>query len=345
MSQDKAIQFIELPPNGAAATPSNPVMPSACETGGCGCSTGGASTVVPMPAFAPVFVNGVEIAEENISREMQHHPAENGEAAWHQAARALAVRELLLQTATALDIEAESEAGERSETEEDAKVRALLDRELPAVSISEQECRRYYDGHTHRFHTPELFEAAHILIEPEEDTDEAWQAARQQAQALATEIGDDQDQFATAARELSGCPTGQQDGSLGQVRRGELDRVVQQALEALTEGSTAREPVRSRYGWHVVRLHRRIEGKTLPFDLVREKILDMLEARAWVTSASQYIAELSRTAQIEGVQLAPLDTFGSEEQTDTTHDPDAPITLSAASEYSPKAHDSESPAS
>ena len=54
-----------------------------------------------MPAGKPVTVsvNGVSIARDAIVREMQHHPAPKPIAAWQQAARALVIRELLLQEA------------------------------------------------------------------------------------------------------------------------------------------------------------------------------------------------------------------------------------------------------
>ena len=47
----------------------------------------------------PVRVNGVTIPHDIISREAQNHPAPTPIAAWTAAARALAVRELLLQEA------------------------------------------------------------------------------------------------------------------------------------------------------------------------------------------------------------------------------------------------------
>ena len=49
----------------------------------------------------PVFVNGVEIGDHAINAEVQYHPAGSVEEARAGAARALAVRELLLQAATA----------------------------------------------------------------------------------------------------------------------------------------------------------------------------------------------------------------------------------------------------
>ena len=59
-----------------------------------------------IPAGKPVAVsvNGVAIARDAIVREMQHHPAPKPIAAWQQAARALVIRELLLQEARRLGV-------------------------------------------------------------------------------------------------------------------------------------------------------------------------------------------------------------------------------------------------
>jgi peptidyl-prolyl cis-trans isomerase C len=77
-----------------------------------------------------------------------------------------------------------------------------------------------------------------VLIEPDGADDAAWAAAEAQARAPVAEIGDDPTAFAEAARAFSACPSAQQDGSLGQVRRGELVPPVQAALDALGDGET-----------------------------------------------------------------------------------------------------------
>ena len=280
-----------------------PAMPSACESGGCG---GGPEPVIPPPpSFGEVIVNGVEITPEAISQEIQHHPAPDAETAWVEAARALAVRELLLQEARRIGLDPDPEADEagRTEDEDDALVRMLLEEEVQPAQAGEEECRRYYEANSGRFRTPDLFEAAHILIEPEAKDEGAWAAAEARARAIVAEVGDDPAKFAAAARTMSGCASAQQDGSLGQIRRGELVPAVQAGIEALSDGETGREPVRSRFGWHVLRLQRRIPGRTIPFEVARDKIADMLEARSWSVEAARYVAELARRGRVEGVLI------------------------------------------
>lgn len=284
-----------------------PQMMSACETGGCGGGHEPARQPLHRPVqFNPVLVNGVEIPPEAIAEEAQQHPAPDGEQAWMAAARALAIRQLLLEEARRLGIEPEPEVdAEGRETEEEALIRAVLEQEAPPAAPAEEECLRFYQAQMHRFRTPDLFEASHILIEPGSADDEGWAAAEAEARAIAEQVGDDRRAFAEAAREFSKCPSAQQDGSLGQVRRGELVPTVQQAIEALAEGATGKQPVRSRFGWHVLRLDKRIEGQTLPFEFVRDKIADMLEARSWAVSAASYTATLASRAEVKGVILDP----------------------------------------
>jgi len=277
-------------------------MPSACESGGCG---GPDPVIPPPPSFGEVRVNGVEIPPEAIAREIQHHPAPDAETAWIEAARALAVRELLLQEADRLGIAPAPEADDagRVEAADEAMVRVLLETEVAPETPGEEECRRYYEAQNDRFRTPDLFEAAHILIEPEGDDEAGWSSAEAQARSIARNVGNDQKAFAEAARTFSKCPSAQQDGALGQIRRGELVPAVQAGIEALAEGSTGSEPIRSRFGWHVLRLQRRMPGRVLPFEIVKDRIADMLEARSWSLAAARYVAGLAARGRVEGVGI------------------------------------------
>jgi peptidyl-prolyl cis-trans isomerase C len=280
-----------------------PKLMSSCETGGCG--GGPEPAIPPPPTFGDVRVNGVEIMPEAIAQEIQHHPAPDAETAWTEAARALVIRELLLQEARRLGLEPEPECDEagRREAEDDALVRTLLEHAVAAAEPDEEECRRFYDAYQDRFRTPDLFEAAHILIEPEANDEAGWSAAERQAREIAKQVGDDATSFASAARAYSACASAQQDGSLGQVRRGELVESIQRGLEALGDGETGSEPVRSRFGWHVLRLQRRIPGRTIPFELARDKIADTLEARSWTVQSARYVAGLAERGSVEGILI------------------------------------------
>lgn len=291
-----------------AAAP--PKSQATAEASGCGCGGGGRAS---RPLQPIVRVHGEEITPEAIAQETQNHPGPDPQAAWEAAARALVVRRLLLAEARRRGMRPAPESvGEgRYETEDESLIRQILEEAVVPAGPSPSELRRVYEGLQEKFVTPTLFEPAHILIEPAGDDAAAWAQAEAEARALVAEIGDSRQAFAEAATR-SACPTGAQGGSLGQIRRGELVGEVQEAIEALADGHTAQAPVRSRFGWHVVRLERRIPGRQLPFEVVEPKIRDMLEARGWTIGAAQFVAELAEAAQIEGVSVTPADAgFGA----------------------------------
>ena len=66
--------------------------------------TGCAVKPTNLPRGNGVAVNGVVVPRESIARETQNHPADKPIDAWQAAARALVIRELLLQEARRLEL-------------------------------------------------------------------------------------------------------------------------------------------------------------------------------------------------------------------------------------------------
>jgi peptidyl-prolyl cis-trans isomerase C len=254
----------------------------------------------------PVSVNGVVIAREAIAAEMQHHPAPRPIEAWQAAARALAVRELLLQEARRLDIAAVplSDAAGRRETEEEALIRALIAQEIATPQPNPEECRRYYDRNRHRFRSAALYEAAHILYAASAADAAAYARARARATAAIALLQEQPHRFAALARAESDCPSGRDGGHLGQISAGQTTPEFERALMALAPGALAPEPVGTRYGFHVIRLDARSEGRELPFDLVAARIAEYLAESVRRRAIAQYIARLVSRARITGIVLA-----------------------------------------
>lgn len=253
-----------------------------------------------------VRVNGVAIGRDAISREAQNHPADGPQAAWTAAATALVVRELLLQEARRLGVAAEPIRDDdgRRETEEEAAIRALVEREVRVPSAEETACRRYYDNNRRRFCTATLDEVRHILIMAAPDDAPARTAARRLAADVVAALERDPGAFAGLARELSACPSKTVGGNLGQIGPGQTVPEFETALAAMTPGRVHPEPVETRYGVHVVEVVRRIEGRELPFEAVRERIAGYLEERVRRRALHQYVALLVGRADIEGIDVA-----------------------------------------
>jgi peptidyl-prolyl cis-trans isomerase C len=259
----------------------------------------------------PVFVNGVEIGDHAINSEVQYHPAGSVEEAREAAARALVVRELLLQAAGRRGIvrpdPPEGPADER-ETRDEALIRTLLAREVRTPEPDEETCRRFYDNNLQRFRSPDLFEAAHILFLADPDDAAASAQAKQQAAAVLGEVLAAPQRFADLARELSACSSAAQGGNLGQISRGQTVPEFETFLFNIEEGQICPVPVKTRFGYHVLRLDRRIEGRQLPFEVVRDKIAEYLREHVWRRAVSQYLQLLVGRAEIRGIELSGAST-------------------------------------
>lgn len=276
--------------------------PASPEAGGCGgCGSGPRPAALRGASAPPVFVNGIEIAEEAIAAEAQNHPAEGPAQARATAARALVIRHLLLSRAHAIGLAPapEADAEGRRETEDEALIRQVFELELEPEEPDQDACHRYWRSHAMAFTAPALLEASHILFEPAPDMEAALLRARA---AIAT-IGGREEAFRDLAKAASACPSGSSGGSLGQLRPGDLTAEVETALHRLQPGQIASIPVCSRFGAHVVRLDRRVEARLIPFEAVQDRIADRLRARAWTTAATRYVARLGRAAVIEGLSL------------------------------------------
>jgi len=109
------------------------------------------------------------------------------------------------------------------------------------------------------------------------------------------------EQFGELARLHSACPSAAQGGNLGQIGPGQTTAEFECALFALAAGAITKEPVATRYGLHVIRLDRKIEGRDLPFELVAGRIADYLREAVSRRAGAQYIARLMSRAQITGI--------------------------------------------
>ncbi len=262
--------------------------------------------VVGLDRPVRIRVNGVAIDRDAIAREAQNHPAEKPLAAWHEAARALVIRELLLQEARRLEIAAEpcSDDEGRRETEEEALIRQVIEREVRTPKADEAACRRYYEHNRARFRSADLFEVRHILIAAPHGDRKARAAAAEQVKQIISELRAEPSRFDKLARAHSACPSGQSGGNLGQIGPGQTVPEFERALGTLPVGEVVPEPIETRYGLHVVRVDRRIAGRDLPFELVQERIHDWLDEKVRRTALAQYLTILAGRADIAGIALA-----------------------------------------
>lgn len=261
------------------------------------------------PLLPPITVNGITIAAERIAAEAQNHPApkEKPGLAWKAAARALAMRELMLQEARARGITpAPTEiAPGQVETEDEALIRQLLDDAITPEPAPDDTLRAHYDAHPDRFRAPTLYEAAHILFAAAPGDEAALARARDEARAVRAQLSQAPQNFAELARRHSACSSKDNGGLLGQLTTGDTVPEFEAALDSLHVSEITPDPVETRFGLHIIRLDARARGQVLPFETVLPGLREASEKAAWLRAARAFSTQLAANATITGVSLSP----------------------------------------
>lgn len=248
-----------------------------------------------------ITVNGISITPEQISAEVQYHPAPSLFEAKYQAMQALVIRELLLQQAAKKGLCEDSD-------QPDEIIDKLLAQEISVPEPGREECERYYNNNKNRFHTAPLFEVSHILYPAPPDDVEAWKLAREKANFSLKQIQKNPEMFESIARDESACSSGKDGGRLGQIGKGQTVPAFESALLSMQEGDISAEPVATEVGYHIIRVHKKAEGKLMPFESVSDWIADLLQQESWRRAFSQYVQILIGKAEISGFHLKGADS-------------------------------------
>lgn len=266
------------------------------------CTVKAAKRALPRNALS---VNGTVIARDAVAREAQNHFANSPVEAWKAAARALVVRELLLQEARRIGVSAvPSEDGEaRRETDEEAAMRTLIEQEVRTPEADAGTCQRYYQQNRSKFRTANLYEVRHILLPAAPGDKPARSDALIQANMIIAALKDDPDRFADWAKQASACPSREIGGSLGQIGPGQTVPEFERALDAIVPGAVHATPIETRYGFHIVWVDRRIDGRELPFEVVQARIADYLNETVRRQALRQYVKILAGRADIQGIEF------------------------------------------
>ena len=297
-SSKKAEEVLDIAPVAQAQFEALPVEPAAADDAP-------AQLIASSEQEWPIIsVNEVAITPEAMAQELQYHPAESREEAVYLAARALVIRELLQQRIAELGVALEIGAGEN---EEEAATRLLLEREVTVPQCDEETSLRYYENNRGRFHSAPLLAVRHILLECAPDDVEARELAHGQAEVLLQQLDEFPGSFAELAVKYSACPSKAQGGSLGQISKGQTVPELERQLFTLAPG-LAGKPLESRYGWHVISVDQRIEGKPLPYEVVSTAIRTQLQQGVWQKALVQYLQTLIGAADIRGIHLQGADS-------------------------------------
>jgi parvulin-like peptidyl-prolyl isomerase len=171
----------------------------------------------------------------------------------------------------------------------------LLEEESSCDLPTKGEAREYYDNRPDLFTSEEMVSASHILKKA--SSDEEFKIAEEQIQAIRERLVGGED-FVKCVKEES--DDGGNDGNLGTFGKGRMVPEFEKAAFSL-EVDQLSEPVKTQFGWHLIKLDEKHEPKLTPFEELQEKIIEYLHERRKDKVFDSFLDGLKSAASIEEV--------------------------------------------
>ena len=185
-----------------------------------------------------------------------------------------------------------------------AYVELSVERLAAAIKIDDSAVKKHYDDAPRRYSKPGSRSASHILL-PLVEGAAGEEAVRAKAARLVSEARGGAD-FAELARTYSkDAGSATRGGDLGVIQKGAMVPPFEKAVFALSAGEIS-EPVKTEFGYHVIKVTRVSKTEAIPFEEVREDIATALRRRGGEAEFVQLAEQLGNIAFEQPDSLEPL---------------------------------------
>lgn len=209
-------------------------------------------------------VNGKEIFESDVDRFIElmgnRAVAFKSEEGKKQLCEELIKQELIFQDSLNRKFDENSDfVKEMDEIRRSILAKYYLNDLFGSIKISDEEIKTYYDENKNLFKSKYAFRAKHILVESEE---KALELKKKCENGVL---------FEDLAKEYSMCPSKEVGGDLGDFSQGQMVLEFENAcIDANVNEITA--PVKTQFGYHLIKLESKTEPKELSLDEVKDEI-------------------------------------------------------------------------
>ncbi len=181
------------------------------------------------------------------------------------------------------------------------------------ITILPGDERQYYQDHPDQFTTPEQVKLSEILV-PTADADNTAEIGKAQAKAdeLEAQLKAGKD-FAELAKASSGGSTAAQGGALGDYKRGQLAKVLEDDTFSLKPGEYT-APIRTKQGFVILKVDAHTPSGLQPFDQVQGQVEDALGMQKMQPALRTYLTRLREEAYID-IKPGYVDTGSSKNET------------------------------
>lgn len=158
------------------------------------------------------------------------------------------------------------------------------------INVTDEEAKKFYDEHPDMFMQQERVHARHILVKPESEDAAVKIIADLKAGSS----------FDVLAKEYSIDPGSKiNGGDLGEFPRGVMVPEFEEAAFALKNPGDISEPVKSQFGWHIIKLEEKIPESPSPFEQVKPQIVQELQNQKTQELLKDHAEELEKVYKVE----------------------------------------------
>ncbi|MFA5081570.1 MAG: peptidylprolyl isomerase [Hydrogenophilaceae bacterium] len=161
--------------------------------------------------------------------------------------------------------------------------KALIDDYIKNHPIADERAKAEYDKLKAKTGDME-YHPQHILVEDEK-----------LAKQIIVSLNGKKKTFENLAKQYSKDPTGKEGGDLGWLAPSNVVPEFSAAMVALKKGDYSKTPVKTQFGWHIVKL---LDQRKLDFPAY-DKVKGRIESQLAQQDVRKYLSELRATAKIE----------------------------------------------
>lgn len=171
-------------------------------------------------------------------------------------------------------------------------VNMWMKEQMDNAIVSDSEAKSFYEENKDKFKEKASMRARHILVDSE-------QTAKDIIAELKDLKGDElKEKFIELAKSKSTGPSGPNGGDLGKFNKGQMVPEFSKVAWELKVGEISKEPVKTKFGYHVIYLEEKFPEGFIEYDSVKEKIITSLKQQQFGLKIREIAKELKSKAQI-----------------------------------------------
>lgn len=171
-----------------------------------------------------------------------------------------------------------------------------------SISVDETEGVNYYKLNQAEFVEPEEFKLRGIYLLTQDRSAEEIESRKTEVSEKVNSGAD----FATVASELGDSPLKDNQGDLGFIKKGELDKTLEEAVTKLKPGEIT-PWIQAKNGWYMLKLEEKKESRQKPYDEVKKEIWEKLFAQKRAKKMDEFLKNLKAKNYIRILRPNPLD--------------------------------------